>query len=45
MRGICSACGGKDGRHNKVKSPYPWPFNLVCFAIFMCPYAPEDSKK
>lgn len=41
---VCKGCGGTNGNHNKVRYPYPWPFNLVAIAIFQCPYTPEGQK-
>lgn len=37
----CPICGGENGKHQPVRVPYPWPFNMSVFKYVPCPV--EDA--
>lgn len=38
----CPVCGGKNGKHELIKVPYPYPLNLCVFKYIRCPMEEGD---
>lgn len=39
----CPICGGENGKHQPVRVPYPWPFNMSVFKYVPCPVEDADD--
>lgn len=39
----CPICGGKNGQHEFIRVPYPYPFNKAVFKYAPCPLEAKDE--